>query len=259
VTPAQAWRSLLFMPADAERFVASAHRRGADAIILDLEDAIAPAMKAAARSAVAGHADLLAGQGMNVLVRVNAETELRADDIAASVRPSVRALMLPKIGDPAAVVAAARPIAAADPRIVALGFGPEDFSVAMGIVPETAGLAMPAQMVAMAAHAAGHAALGLAGSIASIGDPEKFAAVAAASRTLGFTGSMCIHPAQVALLNAAFGATAAQTQDADDIRVAFETALAAGAGAVQHRGRMIDRPIYLRALAILERGKSSRG
>ncbi|HEX3347624.1 MAG TPA: aldolase/citrate lyase family protein, partial [Acetobacteraceae bacterium] len=127
------------MPADSARFVAAAARRGADAIILDLEDAIAPAAKESARRALADHADALAAQGLPVVIRVNAEPELLAADIAAAARPSVAAIMLPKVTSAADIVRigaadigliplietprgvmAAAEIAGADPRIAAL-------------------------------------------------------------------------------------------------------------------------------------------
>jgi citrate lyase subunit beta/citryl-CoA lyase len=71
------------------------------------------------------------------------------------------------------------------------------------------------------------------------------------ARELGFVGSGCIHPAQVAILNEVFGATAAEIEDARAVVALYETALARGEGAVAHEGRMIDIPVYERALALL--------
>ncbi|TAJ26132.1 MAG: CoA ester lyase, partial [Reyranella sp.] len=98
--PQPNWRSLMFVPVLAERFVAKAHTRGADAIILDLEDSIIPANKAAAREAIAAAVPRVSQAGADVVVRINRPLELVVPDIAASVMPGVSALMLPKVMGP---------------------------------------------------------------------------------------------------------------------------------------------------------------
>ena len=90
------WRSLLYVPAHVEKFVASAHTRGSDAIILDLEDAVPPAEKARARGLVASAAERVGQGGADVLVRINGPG-LADEDIDAAVGPSVAALYLPKV------------------------------------------------------------------------------------------------------------------------------------------------------------------
>ena len=94
------WRSLMFVPATGERFVAKAHTRGADGIILDLEDSIPAAEKQAARDALAKAAAIVGQAGADVIVRVNRPLELCIPDIAAAVMPRVAALMLPKVMGP---------------------------------------------------------------------------------------------------------------------------------------------------------------
>ena len=94
------WRSLMFVPATGERFVAKAHTRGADGIILDLEDSIPAAEKQAARDALAAAAATVGQAGADVIVRVNRPLELCIPDIAAAVMPRVTALMLPKVMGP---------------------------------------------------------------------------------------------------------------------------------------------------------------
>src|SRR5258708_26661616 len=94
--PLPAWRSLLFVPVLSERFLAKAHTRGADALILDLEDSIIPANKEAARQALPAAVPRVAQNGADVVVRINRPLELAVPDIAASVMPGVAALMLPK-------------------------------------------------------------------------------------------------------------------------------------------------------------------
>src|SRR5918996_2860366 len=98
--PQPSWRSLLFVPVLSERFLAKAHERGADAIILDLEDSILPARKADARAALPAAVLRVAQKGADVVVRINRPLDLAVADIAASVMPGVAALMLPKVMGP---------------------------------------------------------------------------------------------------------------------------------------------------------------
>ncbi|MFM7417838.1 MAG: aldolase/citrate lyase family protein, partial [Alphaproteobacteria bacterium] len=151
------WRSLLFIPAVAQRFVANAHTRGADVIILDLEDSIPPSEKDAARAVLPTAANTIAAHGQEICVRINRPLELAVPDIAAAIMPEVSALMLPKVMGPEHIrllseVVAAREaalgmpigstrfigvvetpdalpalhaIALADPRMAALGVGSE--------------------------------------------------------------------------------------------------------------------------------------
>ena len=91
------WRSSLYVPVNVEKYVAKAHQRGADAIILDLEDSIPVAEKAAARGLVPEAAGRAARNGADVIVRINRPLELAIRDIEAAVGPGVQALMLPKI------------------------------------------------------------------------------------------------------------------------------------------------------------------
>ncbi|MFY7959658.1 MAG: HpcH/HpaI aldolase/citrate lyase family protein [Elsteraceae bacterium] len=286
------WRSLLFIPATSERFVASAAKRGADAIILDLEDSIALDAKAAARAALAVHVPRLAGEGVTVFVRVNGG-DLAAGDIAAAAMPGVTAILIPKIESAAALrdaqralnaaesanglarcaigviallegpnaVLDARAIAAVGGGLIGLGFGSEDFAAAMGVRPTLDSLLVPAQMVAMAARGAGLQSFGLPGSIAGFQDLEELAALAAKARAIGFTGAVCIHPAQVPILNAAFSPSAEERAWAEAVVEAFDAALARGEAAVAVQGRMVDPPVYdqaKRLLALSERMGTQR-
>ena len=90
------WRSLLFVPATAERFVAKAHTRGADAIIIDLEDAVAPGEKVRARSLLPEVVRQVGQAGADVLVRINRPWRMTMADLEASVLPGVAAIVLPK-------------------------------------------------------------------------------------------------------------------------------------------------------------------
>src|SRR5437588_3080891 len=94
------WRSLLFVPVTAKRFVDGAARRGADAIILDLEDSIAASEKERARTLVPQAAEIVSRGGADVVVRVNRPLRLAVRDIEAAVSPGVLALALPKVDGP---------------------------------------------------------------------------------------------------------------------------------------------------------------
>jgi len=276
-------RSLLYVPATAPRFVAKAHERGADAIILDLEDSIAPAQKDAARAALAAAVPVVGQSGAIVFVRVNSEPDRLRLDIEAASAAGAFGVFLPKTRDPAALraladwldtleratgrptlrfiplledpgaVLDARVIAKATPRNFAIATGGEDLATAMDseAIPEL--LSLPKQLVHLAAKEAGLLSFGLMRTIADFSDTEAIAASARLSRSLGFDGSSCIHPAVVPILNAAFGPTAAQVDYAERLVAAFDTAREAGLGAFTFDGRMVDLPIVERARRLLTR------
>ncbi len=281
-------RSLLFIPATAPQFLAKAAERGAGAIIVDLEDAVLPERKAAARPLAADACRMLAARGITVLLRVNSDAAWLAEDLAQAPLDCIDAIMLPKVDDAAQVQALARQldalearftlaqpvriaaliesprgvlraeaIATAHPRLTALAFGAEDYCAAMGIAPLPRALTLPAQMVTLAAHAAGLECWGLADAIGNIDDTAAYAATARAARELGFTGAMAIHPRQVAALNAAFAPNAEEIAWARRVEAAALAALARGDGAVTLDGRMVDKPIVARALRILRDAPSA--
>lgn len=266
-------RSLLFVPASAPpELLDRAAARGADALILDLEDGVAAERKPAARQTLGAVVSSLADRGAPVLLRVNADPVQWALDLAASPLPRLAALMLPKVESPAAVQALARaldhaganelPIVplvespvgvlsaaaiAAHPRVCALGFGAEDHAASLGVPPTPLALAWPAAQVVHAAHAHGRACWGLAASIADFADLARLEAAVRDARAMGFTGSVCIHPRQVPVLNAGFAPTADELAWARRVVEAARLAQAAGQGATQVDGRMVDRPIVERA------------
>lgn len=279
------WRSMLFVPAHVERFVARAHERGADAVILDLEDSVPLAQKAQAREALAVRAVTVSGHGTRVLVRVNAEAGLAAQDIDAAVGAAVCAIVLPKIDSPQQVLAADRlvsgceqrlglrpghtwliaqiedvaalpqldAIATSSPRLLGMILGSEDFCASAGMAPTPATLFGPNQMVAFACRRAGILPLGFPSSIAEFSDLDAFAAQIALARDLGFVGAFCIHPAQVPALNAGFSPSAAELAHAQGVVGAFENAQREGRGAIEFAGKMVDLPVVLRARDLLRR------
>lgn len=266
------WRSLLFVPATSPQLLAKAVRSGADAVIVDLEDSVAPERKAEARR-LAHEAITASGSEVPLLLRVNAQPEWLQADLAEAPLDRLQGLMLPKVesarqvldlqetlarlGVPALPfvplletargVLNAERIATASPNVAGLGFGAEDYACEMGVAPQPTSLLWPAQQVATCARAFGHACWGLPGSIAEIGDMDAFGALVAQARAVGFTGTVCIHPKQVPVANQGFGPSAAELEWAAKVVAADQDAQRHGLAAVQLDGRMIDRPIVERA------------
>ncbi len=274
------WRSSLFVPATSERFIAKAHLRGADAIKIDLEDAVAPTEKARARTLVPAVAASVGQAGADVLVRINRPWRMAVADLEASVGADVNGIVIPKIESADHVVFLeeivaeleaerglalghtcftlqietakgflnVREIAGASRRNKAISVGNEDFAHMLGM-PETISEALigAMQTVQMAAREAGILALGYPGSIANFSDLDAYRADIARARALGFDGGSCIHPAQVAILNEGFAPTAVEIAEAEGIIAAYDAALARGEGAVAYQGKMIDIPIADRA------------
>ncbi|MBC9175901.1 HpcH/HpaI aldolase/citrate lyase family protein [Pseudoroseomonas ludipueritiae] len=283
--PQPAWRSLLFVPVTAERFIAKAHTRGADGIILDLEDAILPAHKVEARAAVAAAVPRVSQRGADVVVRINRPLELAVPDIEAAVMPGVLALMLPKVMGPEHIrllseLVAAREeaigmevghtrfialietpdalprlfaIAAADPRMAAMSVGGEDMATELGANPSPDSMYVWAMQGIAASRAAGILPMGSMGNFAQIGDPESYRAGLKRGRGLGFATASCIHPSHVPIINEEYGASAEEVDRARRLLAAFEAAAAEGLGAVAFEGSMIDLPIVNRARRLLER------
>ena len=274
------WRSSLFVPATSERFIAKAHLRGADAIKIDLEDAVAPTEKARARTLVAAVAASVGQAGADVLVRINRPWRMAVADLEASVGADVNGIVIPKIESADHVVFLeeivaeleaerglapghtcftlqietakgflnVREIAGASRRNAAISVGNEDFAHMLGM-PKTISEALigAMQTVQMAAREAGILALGYPGSIANFSDLDAYRADIARARALGFDGGSCIHPAQVAILNEGFAPTSKEIAEAEGIIAAYDAALARGEGAVAYQGKMIDIPIADRA------------
>jgi citrate lyase subunit beta/citryl-CoA lyase len=275
-------RSLLYVPASEPRFVEKAHTRGADAVILDLEDAVAPSRKAAAREALADGVAQAGQSGATIYVRINAEPELRFLDAEAACRAGAAGLLVPKTGsaaelaelagrldpverelgrpamefvalieDPAALLDA-RAIAAA-PRVVALALGSEDFATATGAVPTPETLRLPKLLLHYAAKAAGLRSYGLLRSVADYRDVEAMMASAREARAFGFDGASCIHPAVVPILNQAFAPSEEELAWARKVVEADADARREGKGAYLVDGRFVDAPVVERARRMLGR------
>ena len=282
------WRSLLFVPVTREKFVATAYRRGADAIILDLEDSVPESDKQRGRALVAAAAQEVSKGGADVLVRINRPWQHAFRDIEAVVSAGVAALVCPKVESPehllviaemlgalepqrglvaghtklvalietAAAYFRADAIAKATPRLVALSLGAEDFAWSVGMEPIAEALEMPKQTVIIAARAAGILPLGFMGTVADFSDLEAFRAIVRRSRKFGFAGATCIHPSQLPILNEEYGVSADDVERARRLIAAYEAAMAQGLGALTFEGKMIDVPVVERAKTLIARAKT---
>lgn len=279
------WRSMLFIPAHNEKFVERAHTRGADAYILDLEDAVPLAEKPRARDLLSAGVQQIKRGGAAALVRINAEPALAKADLEAACIEGIAALVIPKVNSAAEINAVAKQvdflesmrglpanairliaqiedvralpvldeIAASSKRLLGMILGPEDFSASAGMEPFPEALFAPNQQIVFACRRAALLPFGFPASIADYSDLDAFRAHIRRGRRMGFVGAFCIHPAQVAILNEEFSPAAAEIETARGVIAAYELALNEGKGTATYSGKMIDLPVVLRARETLRR------
>jgi citrate lyase subunit beta/citryl-CoA lyase len=261
-------RSVLFMPGANARALDKARELPADGLIFDLEDAVAPDAKEAARGNVAEALARGGYGGRELVLRVNAlDTEWGEADLAATLPMPLDAVLLPKVESaervreslavldhagahtelaiwcmietPKGVLAAAE-IAAASPRVAALAMGTSDLTKDLRArdMPDRLPLMMSLQWVLLAARAHGLAALD--GVHLDLADEPGFVALCAQARALGFDGKTLIHPKQIAPANAAFAASEGEVVQARKIIAAHAEAQAVGKGIVVVDGRLVE-------------------
>jgi citrate lyase subunit beta/citryl-CoA lyase len=281
------WHSLLFIPADNNKFIASAGTRNADAIILDLEDSIPQSAKPAVREKLQKQIAILHKQSLDVVIRINYDLINAVADLAVAVGPYTKAIMVPKVigadylrlldetisiledqrdislGSIKLIaqiesiegLEAAKNIAKASPRLIGLAIGTEDLSLDGGFEPTPDNLILPAQKIIYAARLAKISAFGFPGSIADFSDIEQYSALQVQARAMGFNGALCIHPLQVKPINQAYTPSEKEVELAKRIITAYQNALDNNLGAVKVEGKMIDAPVVERALNILKSAK----
>jgi citrate lyase subunit beta/citryl-CoA lyase len=274
-------RSRLYLPGDAPKFFINAGLHRPDAVILDLEDAVAPAEKDAARILVRNALRSVDYHGAERMVRVNALPAGLAD-ISALAAHGVDVFVIPKVESAEAVATAqacikqagatsgllatietargvmrATEIAAAS-GVVAMTLGLEDYAADIGATRSRDGResAWARGHILNAARAAGVQPLGSV--YADIDDADGFVTWARAEQQMGFEGVACLHPRQVALAHQAFAPTPDEVARAARIVAAFDEALAAGVGAIAVDGRMVDAPVAARARKVLARMAAGR-
>jgi citrate lyase subunit beta/citryl-CoA lyase len=267
-TPFRPRRSALFMPGSSPRALEKARTLPADVLLLDLEDAVAPAAKEEARAQVLA-AIAAGGYGAReIVVRVNgAGTPWGAADLDASARSSADAVLLPKVEDAEAVRAAARAldaaraspdlalwamietprgvlaapsIAAASPRLACLVAGTSDLVKDLHArhVPDRAPVLASLSLLVLAARAYGLAALD--GVHLDLADDAGLEAACRQGRDLGFDGKTLVHPRQIEAANRAFAPSPDEIAAARRIVEAHAAALARGQGVVVVDGRLVE-------------------
>ncbi|MEX2164769.1 MAG: CoA ester lyase [Sulfuricaulis sp.] len=260
-------RSYLFAPGERPERFQKAYDAGADAVILDLEDGVALDNKVKARSEVV---TWLSAE-RPVYVRINGpETEWFNDDLKAVGRqPGVRGIVLPKAESAEHVARVAAQTSghvaiipfietaqglwhaidiARSPRVERLAFGSYDFQLDTGIQGSGEELLYASSQIVIVSRVAG--ILPPIDTVTiEMDDADKLKADIDRARRLGFGAKLCIHPKQVAPVNAGFSPSAQETAWAKEVLAAVA---AAGKGAIRFQGRMIDRPIIERAKRILE-------
>jgi len=278
-------RSLLFAPGNHARRVEKALLLGADAVILDLEDAVATAEKPATRAMVA--AALQRPRRGLLYVRVNAvDTAFCYGDLLAVVQPGLDGIILPKVESAAGlatidwllaqieaerglperrielipIIETARglrqldAILAAGTRVGRVAFGAGDFTldVNMSWSRGESELAHARATIVTASRAAGINAP-LDTVWVDLTDPEGLEASARTALAFGFQGKMCIHPEQIAVTNRVFTPMDAEIAFSERVCAAFARAEEEGSAAIQLDGKFIDYPIVYRAQRVLQR------
>lgn len=253
----QVMRSMLYVPGDKPRAIEKARTLGADAVILDLEDAVAPEHKAQARANV--QEALKSKWPCPVLVRVNGlGTPWENEDREMALLAGVDGLVLPKVEDartaaelhvrvplwpmietPMGVINA--PGIAAAPGVRGLLVGANDLARALRTQPDAERLPLlyALSAVVMAARAAGK--LPIDAVFNDIRNPTAFARECIQGRMLGFAGKTVIHPEQIADANAVYGVTALEAKEAEELLNAWNAARAEGKSVATYKGALVEQ------------------
>ena len=281
-------RSSLIFPINVPRFVEKAATRGADCLIMDLEDSVPATEKASARKLVKESIPVVGKGGGDISVRINSSLNEAKKDLEASVWPGLTCIALPKVEsgkevqirdkiitkleerrgieagsiqiavavETALGVVNAFEIASASSRIVSIGVGAEDLTQEMGVQTSKEGheLWYARSKVLLDAYAAGIQPLGLVGvEPFTLREPEKVLTAAVYSRGLGYKGAQSIHPAPVPYLNQGFSVPENEVLQMRKELDAFMDGVREGVASVNVDGRMIDIASAERCRKVLER------
>lgn len=274
-------RSMLFVPGNNPAMLQAAGVFGADAVILDLEDAVALREKDAARFLVAEALQCVDFKTSAKVVRINTLETGGAEDLRRIVACAPAAVLVPKVQAAADILAVAGllesfeepsqapvqiialietprglaeayAVATAHPRLIALAFGAEDYTAALGAKRTRDGLEIMSarSMLINAAAAAGVAAIDT--PFTDINDEAGLRADVALARQFGYKGKLAIHPRQVDIIHEVMNPSAEEIRWAQRVLAVLRQAEMEGAGAVSLDGKMIDAPIELRARHVLK-------
>jgi citrate lyase subunit beta/citryl-CoA lyase len=277
-------RSLLFVPATRERAISRASRSAADAIILDLEDAVGDDGKVAARGLARASIAEIAGAGKAALVRLNGiHSGLTRDDLMATVGEGLSAVVLPKVEHPqdlrdldvllreAEMSRGVRPgtvgvipiiesarallrceaIAGAIDRLTGLAIGGEDYTADLGVERDASGLALQHIRGVITQVAVAYALLPIDAPYIDFKDAPGLVRDSKTARAIGLKGKFVIHPDQIAAVNRMFSPNRQELAQANRVVAAYD-ARADGLAVINVDGRMVDAPVAERARRTLE-------
>jgi (3S)-malyl-CoA thioesterase len=274
---ARPWRSVLYIPASRQRALEKARGLSTDAIIFDLEDAVAPSEKPAARDTLTA-ALAEGGYGPRVsLVRINAlETVWGADDLAAVAGMACDGVLVPKVNGPEDVDPVARALPgvaiwvmmetaeailnaaaiAGHDRVVGFVVGTNDLAKELGTraAPDRAPLWTALQICVLAARA--HGVVVVDGVYNAFRDDEGLRAECAQGRDFGFDGKTLIHPAQLAIANEVFAPTEDEIDTSRRQIEAYEAAIAQGEAVAVVDGKIVENLHVETARAVLEKARA---
>lgn len=266
-------RSLLFAPAVREDFLAKLPARGADAVVIDCEDATPAGAKADGRAIARRVGPQLTEAGASPYVRINPPgSDWFKDDVAGALAPELCGVLVPMVEtvggldqvadaldaaglkhleivaglETALGVADARELLAHE-RVGGAYFGAEDYIADLGgrRTETNSEVLFARSSVALAGRLASVPVLDQV--VTNFGDDDRFAFEAAEARAMGFSGKLCIHPAQVALANAAFTPSTDEVALARRLLAAYAEASADGLAAINFEGQMVDEPVAVQA------------
>ncbi|SDO49502.1 citrate lyase subunit beta / citryl-CoA lyase [Paenibacillus sp. yr247] len=280
-------RSTLIVPGNVERFIQKAMTRGADAIQLDLEDSVPYEQKDIGRQMVLETLNTLPLSPTEINVRINNEPDMWLKDLTCCVAPRLHSVTIPKCEDTTIIREVEAKLAdlererglleghtqisiliesalglsrldellGASDRISTVTLGNEDFCLDLGIEASSTGEELYPYYAQVVLQARIHQVmpLGFVSSIADFRNLDNFRRLAEKSKQLGFMGSSCIHPDQVAILNEVYTPRPDELERALGIVQAFEQAQQEGRSSCSYMGKMIDPPVYLRAQLLLKR------
>ncbi len=283
-------RTALFVPGDRPDRVDKAVATAADAVIIDLEDAVSPAKKKETRGVVRDKLLELRGRERNLIVRVNSlESGLLEGDLQEVMLENLTCILLPKVESPDQVrkiesllldaekeqgigagsidlmllIESATGVQnvfeiiskKTDPnRLLAVAFGAADYCLDIGIEITRDGneLLYPRSRIPVACRAAGIAPPLDTPFMIDLKDCDALRTDAIRAKQLGFQGKFCVHPDQIGTCNEVFSPTEEETLHADKVVQAFEEAEAQGVAAIQFEGKLVDAPVVERARRILK-------
>lgn len=283
-------RSLLFMPGDSARKIEKAAQLDADSVVMDLEDAVAPANKALARQTTRAALQTLDFGRRERLVRTNAwQTLFFADDIAETIAGQPDGYVIPKVNSAEDLSAARdliaeqarrhgiaaddiallaiietaqgvlnlREIARLGPPLQALIFGADDLAADIGAVRTSSSIEVLYARSAVVIAAAAYKLQAIDIVFFDLNDLAGLEEECRFGRQLGYTGKMVIHPRQLEIVNRTFAPSPEEIARAQRIVQAAQEQAAAGLGAFALDGRMVDGPIIKQAENVLARARAA--